>query len=75
MGSLDRRIQELEEQFAATSATPRPLVRPEMRAALDRIAAIRRKGAEASDEERAELAGFERELKAEQEKRWAEGRI
>lgn len=75
MGGLDRRIQELEERFAATSAATRPSVRPQMRAVLDRIAEVRHKGAEASDEERAELAGFERELKAELKKRRAEGRI
>ncbi len=72
--NLERRIQELEEQFA-TGERKRVSVRPEMRAVLDRIAAAKRGDPGISDEERAELAEFERALKAEVKKRRAEGRI
>ncbi len=75
MGSLDRRLQDLEERFASSGGRERPQVNPKVKAALDRVAEIRRKGAEASDEERAELAGFARAVKASREKRRSEGRI
>ncbi len=74
MGSIDRRIQDLEERLSA-GERERVSIRPEVAAVLDRIAAIKHHGAEASDEERAELAEFERALKAELKKRRAEGRI
>ncbi len=72
--NLERRIQELEEQFA-TGERKRVSVRPEMRAVLDRIAAAKRGDPGISDEERAKLAEFERALKEEVKKRRAEGRI
>ncbi len=65
MGSLGRRLEALEGQLAQASggvAEGRGAARSRMVAHLDRLAAIRR-GAEASDEERAELAEAEKALK------------
>jgi hypothetical protein len=51
------------------------LINPRMAAMLDRIAAVKCRDPGISDEERAEVLAFERELKAELKKRRAEGRI
>jgi hypothetical protein len=76
MGSLEDRIRKLEEQFTDRARRSGPaLINPRMAAMLDRIAAVKRGDPGISDEERAEVLAFERDLKAELKKRRAEGRI
>lgn len=57
-GGLGRRLEALEARLKQASGSAHSTARPRMVAHLARVAAIRR-GAEVSDEERAEIAKIE----------------